>query len=84
MKLCSQCGGSPLPFFMAGFIATFSAFLTWLTLSYSQFDLAMQILGCGLIFVAVGGTVLHYMFGCMKRHCLHARDAKYQHGIAHQ
>ena len=71
MKLCSQCRMTAWPFFLAFFIAAISVFLTWLTLSYSQFDYFERIAGCGAVFLVVGGTLLHYMLACMRRHCHH-------------
>jgi hypothetical protein len=56
---------------MAVFIAGVSAYMTWLTLTYSQAGTNARILGTAIAFVAVGGTVLHYMISCLKRHCRH-------------
>jgi hypothetical protein len=83
MKLCPDCSKSPLPFFVVVFIASVSAFLTWLTLSYSQFDTLERIGGSAIAFLAVGGTILHYVLGCMKRHCRHGKTSRHHHGTAH-
>ena len=82
MKLCPECGRSPLAYFMVVFISGVSAFLTWLTLSYSQAGQIEVIAGSLLVFFAVGGTVLHYVLGCMKRHCRHEKDSQHGHHAA--
>lgn len=74
MKLCPECGRSPWPFMMVLFIAGISTFITWLTLTYSQFGLAERVAGSGLVFLAVGGTLLHYVISCMRRHCRHEKQ----------
>jgi hypothetical protein len=79
MKFCPECSKSPLPFVMAFFLAGVSSFLTWLTLTYSQFDTLERIAGTALVFVAVGATIVHYMLACMRRHCRHDHTAGGQH-----
>ena len=76
MKLCPKCVKSPLPFFMVFFIAGIGAYLTWLTLTYSQAAMTERIVGTVIVFAAVGGTVLHYVLSCMKRHCRHGGSAR--------
>lgn len=78
MKLCRQCGRSPLPLLMVVFVAGVSAFLTWLTLTYSQFETIEVIAGSGAVFLAVAGTVLHYVHSCIKRHCRHGSHGERQ------
>jgi hypothetical protein len=56
---------------MVLFVSSVSAFLTWLTLSYSQFGDVERLAGSVGVFLAVGGTLLHYVTACMKRHCHH-------------
>lgn len=73
MKLCPECSKSPWPFVMVFFLASVSAFITWLTLSYSQVGVLEQIAGSAVVFLAVGGTLVHYVLGCMKRHCRHGQ-----------
>lgn len=80
MKLCPECGRSPWPFVMVFFIATVSTFITWLTLTYSQFGLIERIAGSGLVFLGVGGTLLHYIITCMRRHCRHRKE---EGGLSH-
>jgi hypothetical protein len=60
---------------MALFIAGIGAYMTWLTLTYSQAETNVKILGTVVVFVAVGGTVLHYMISCLRRHCRHRDGA---------
>jgi hypothetical protein len=83
MKVCPDCSKSPLAFFMVFFIASVSAFLTWLTLSYSEFEFLERVGGSTIVFLAVGGTVLHYVLGCMKRHCRHGKHPGHTHRAAH-
>lgn len=80
MKLCSECSRTPWPYLMVLFLAGVSAFLTWLTLSYSELGELESIAGSLGVFLAVGGTLLHYVLGCMNRHCRHNRHpAQHSH-----
>jgi hypothetical protein len=85
MKLCPECSNSPWPFVMVFFLASVSAFVTWLTLSYSQLGTLGQIAGSAVAFMAVGGTLLHYVLSCMRRHCRHGQQEQTGHkqGAAH-
>jgi len=83
MKLCSECSKSPLPFVMALFVASVSAFLTWLTLTYSQFSDVERAVGSILVFVAVGATIMHYMLRCMRRHCRHGHHSAHRQSTVH-
>lgn len=74
MKLCPQCNASPWPFAMVVFISTLAAFVTWLMLGFIGADLIQGIAGTSLAFVAVGGTMVHYVRACMKRHCRHGDE----------
>ena len=71
MSICPKCNKPLLPFLMVFLVSSFSTFLTWLTLSYSETGFVEQIAASLLIFFGVGGTLLHYVFACMKRHCRH-------------
>ena len=85
MKFCPECSNSPWPFVMVFFLASVSAFVTWLTLSYSQLGTLGQIAGSAVAFTAVGGTLLHYVLSCMRRHCRHGQrgQAGHKQGAAH-
>ncbi|MEA3276106.1 MAG: hypothetical protein U9Q81_12605 [Pseudomonadota bacterium] len=83
MKFCSECGKSLWPFVVVFFVAGFSAFLTWLTLSYSQVGMTERIAGSAVVFVAVGATLAHYVVSCMRRHCRHEKGPGHQHRTAH-
>lgn len=84
MKLCSRCSQTFLPFFVVFFVASISAYLTWLTLSYSEFGTLELVVGSGFMFIAVGGTLLHYVISCLKRHCNHgSRHQHHGHPAAH-
>lgn len=56
---------------MVLFISSIVAFLTWLMLGFVGADRISTLIGTVLAFVAVGGTMLHYVLTCMKRHCRH-------------
>ena len=85
MKFCPECSNSPWPFVMVFFLASVSAFVTWLTLSYSQLGTLGQIAGSAVAFMAFGGTLLHYVLSCMRRHCRHGQreQAGHKQGAAH-
>lgn len=68
MKSCPDYANSSWPFIMVTFISSVVTFVTWLTLSLSDFGRLEQIAICAFVFLAVGGTLLHYVMGCMKRH----------------
>jgi hypothetical protein len=74
MKLCPKCGHSPWPFLMVFLIATVTAFVTWTTLGLSIDETAPRAAASGAVFLAVGGTLLHYVFACLKRHCRHGKE----------
>jgi hypothetical protein len=82
MKLCPQCK-SPWPFAMVLFLSSGVAFLTWLMLGFVGADPIPTIIGTGLAFVAVGGTMLHYVLACMKRHCRHGGQRSPAHHHHH-
>lgn len=86
MKLCAQCHQTPWPYLLALFLAGFAAFLTWLTLGYSEFDPTERVLWSIGVFLAVDTTLTHYMMACMKRHCRHHGHAysSRDHGLAHR
>ena len=71
MKFCPQCTNSPWPFAMVLFIAAIIAFLTWLMLGFAGADPTEAAIGTALVFIAVGATLVHYVLGCMRRHCRH-------------
>ncbi|MEE9422918.1 MAG: hypothetical protein V3V50_07145 [Gammaproteobacteria bacterium] len=69
MKLCSACCTKRWPYAMAVFIAAFTAFLTWLTLSSSGIQPVANSFLSTIAFILVGGALLMYMLNCMRRHC---------------
>lgn len=69
MRICKQSWYVIWPYLIAVFIAGFAAFLTWLTLGYSEFDETERIIGAIGMFLIVGATLSHYMMSCMERHC---------------
>jgi hypothetical protein len=71
MSFCSQCRKTLWPFLFALFIAGVAAFLTWLTLLYSQLDTTTRLVFSGAMFVGASVILIHYMLSCMKRHCRH-------------
>lgn len=71
MKFCSRCHKTLWPFLFAVFIAGVAAFLTWLTLVYSQFNTTTSMVLSGVMFVGASVILIHYMLSCIKRHCRH-------------
>ncbi|QVL48417.1 MAG: hypothetical protein KFB96_22890 [Thiocapsa sp.] len=80
MKLCPKCSRSPLPFVMVLLISSVLAFITWLVLGLSQVEPMVRLAGGTAAFLAVGGTLLHYVIGCLKRHCRHDQEPHRVHG----
>jgi hypothetical protein len=74
MKLCPKCGRSAWPFVMVLAIASVTAFVTWITLGLSVDDPMPRAVATGGVFLAVGGTMLHYVLACLKRHCRHDKE----------
>lgn len=71
MKLCSDCAAPAWPYAMVTVIAAVVAFITWLVLGLSELEPTVRLGGAGGIFIAVEGTLLHYVYHCMRRHCRH-------------
>ncbi|EGV20349.1 hypothetical protein [Thiocapsa marina] len=80
MKLCPKCSRSPLPFVMVLLISTVLAFITWLVLGLSQVEPTARLAAAAAVFLAVGGTLLHYVISCLKRHCRHDQKHQRVHG----
>lgn len=74
MKFCSECRVSPWPFALVTVIAGIIAFLTWLITGLSQPEPMVRIGATVGIFVAVEGTLVHYVASCIRRHCRHHRS----------
>jgi len=74
MKLCPECNHSPLPFALVAMIAAIIGVMTWLTLGLSTEDPLTRIGGAVAVFLAVGGTLLHYVLSCIQRHCKHQQQ----------
>lgn len=75
MKICAKCHLAFWPYLIALFIASVTAFLTWLILGYSDFDTTEQILIAAGMFMLTGVSLTHYMMICMQRHCHHHNHA---------
>jgi hypothetical protein len=71
MKACRECVQKPWPYLIALFIATFSAFLTWLTLASAGVPVATNRLWSGGVFFVVILFLMMYMVSCLRRHCGH-------------
>jgi hypothetical protein len=80
MNLCPDCNRTRWPFVMAFVITSILAFITWLVLGLSQIETLPRVAVAGVIFLAVGGTLVHYVVSCLKRHCRH----DHSHGAAHR
>ena len=80
LKFCAECNTSPLPFVMVALIAGIVSFITWLILGLSYPEPMFRLGGAILVFLAVGGTMLHYVVSCLRRHCRH--QARFARGSA--
>jgi hypothetical protein len=80
MKLCPKCSHSPLPFLMVLLISSVLAFITWLVLGLSQVEPTLRLAAGAAVFLAVGGTLVHYVITCLKRHCRHDQEHQGVHG----
>lgn len=74
MKCSAGRDFSAWAFVMVAIIAAVVTFVTWLTLSLSDVGRTAQIGGSALVFLAVGGTLLHYVLSCMRRHRAQSRS----------
>ncbi len=75
MNLCPKCSRSTWPFVMITGITTIIAFVTWLILGLSMAGPLTRAAIAAAVFLAVGGTLLHYVISCLKRHCRHGHEA---------
>ncbi|MFD2111820.1 hypothetical protein [Thiorhodococcus fuscus] len=75
MNLCPKCSHSPWPFVMIFAITSVIGFLTWLVLGLSPLDPLARVAIAVVVFLVVGGTLLHYVVSCLRRHCRHKDDA---------
>ena len=75
MKLCGKCRKKPWPFAIVGFLSTFVAFVTWLTLAAAGFTPEVSRWLTVVAFLAAGGVLSSYMVACMRRHCADDRHA---------
>lgn len=75
MKLCGECGKTPLPYVIVIVVSAFSAFLSWLTLPLLGVSSEARLWLTVAIFIAVGVLLLTYMVSCIRRHCRHVHVA---------
>jgi hypothetical protein len=61
-------------------ISSVLAFITWLVLGLSQVEHTVRLAAGAAVFLAVGGTLLHYVFSCLRRHCRHDHERQPVHG----
>lgn len=71
MKLCSKCITAVWPFALVTVISVVVGGVTWLTLGLSDIEPMVRIGAAGGVFIAVEGTLVHYVVNCMRRHCKH-------------
>ena len=76
MRLCGACRKKPWPYAIVLFIATFVAFVTWLTLSAAGLASGASIIGTSVAFIAATMLLASYMVSCLRRHCA---DDKHSH-----
>jgi hypothetical protein len=66
---------------MVVLISSVLAFITWLVLGLSQIEPTVRLAAGAAVFLAVGGTLVHYVITCLKRHCRHDHEhQQVQHG----
>lgn len=75
MKLCRDCRQRVWPYLIVIFVASFAAFLTWLTLASAGAEPHVKMWWSGGAFLSVCVILLSYMISCMRRHCGHGRSA---------
>ncbi len=75
MNLCPKCSPTAWPFVMIFMITSVIAFVTWLMLGLSVIAPLPRAMITGVVFLAVGATLVHYVIGCVKRHCRHGDDS---------
>ncbi len=68
MSLWPQWVRSSWPFVLVLTIASVAAFATWLTVGLSINEPVPRLAVAALVFVAVGATLIHYVFSCLRRH----------------
>ncbi len=71
MKLCNKCEMKVWPYLIVAFIAGFSAFLTWLTLTASRATENIVFVFTATVFLGVLTLLSVYVTSCMRRHCDH-------------
>lgn len=69
MKLCGACRRKPWPFALALFIASFIAFVTWLTLAAAGLQSQAKFFGTATAFFLVTVVLFGYITACIRRHC---------------
>lgn len=74
MNLCPKCNPPAWTFAVIFMITSVIAFVTWLMLGLSTTALLPRAGITSAVFLAVGATLVHYVIGCVKRHCRHGHD----------
>ncbi|EXJ13725.1 hypothetical protein [Imhoffiella purpurea] len=75
LNLCPKCNHSLWPFVVISLITILIGFLTWLMLGLSPLGPLARLGIASAMFLVVGGTLLHYVLSCLRRHCRHQHDA---------
>lgn len=71
MRLCAECRSKIWPYAIVILVASFSGFITWLTMSVTGASETAIRMVSACVFVGVGGLLLGYMLCCLRRHCRH-------------
>lgn len=81
MKLCPKCSRSPVPFLMVIALSLILGFATWLMAGLTQVAPGLRALAGVAVFIGAGGTLLHYVLSCLRRHCRHTQADGPDHGV---
>ena len=71
MRVCPKCGNARWPYVVILVIASFVAFLTWLTLDTAGITPAVNRWWTSGAFSMTFGIMFAYMYWCVRVHCAH-------------
>jgi len=72
--VCRETTKRPWIYLIVVFVASFSAFVTWLSLDSAGIQTNVNRLWSGGVFILVSIILILYYFSCMRRYCMHRRN----------